>query len=50
MDPPHRFLALQEMKYHQTIDLYWHMKTLLGKVMTERNMAYNKILMQMEYL
>lgn len=40
----------KETKYHRTIDLYWHMKTLLGKVMTERNTTYSEILLQMEYL
>jgi hypothetical protein len=40
----------RETKYHRTIDLYWHVKTLLGKVMTERSTAFNEILLQMEYL
>lgn len=37
----------KEMKYHHTIDLYWHMKTLLKNVMTKRNMTYNGISLQM---
>jgi hypothetical protein len=40
----------RDMKYNRTIDLYWHMKTLLIKMLAERNIAHSEILMQMEYL
>jgi len=36
--------------YHRIVDLYWHVKNLLGKVMTKRSTAYIEIILQMEYL
>jgi hypothetical protein len=38
------------MKYYKTIDLYWHIKALLGKVITDRNIATNEVMLQLEYL
>jgi hypothetical protein len=40
----------REMKYHKTTNLYWHIKSLLGKMLTKRNGAHNEILTQMEYI
>jgi hypothetical protein len=40
----------RETKYHRTINLYWHVKTLSGKVITEKSTTFNEILLQMEYL
>ena len=31
----------RDTKYNKTIDLYWHMKTLLIKMLVERNIAHN---------
>jgi hypothetical protein len=46
IDPSHS----GETKHHITIDMYSHVKTMLGKVITERITTFNEILLQMEYL
>jgi hypothetical protein len=35
-------------QYYKTIDLYWHIKALMGKVMVERNEAHKEILLQID--
>jgi hypothetical protein len=43
-------LCSQETKYYCTIDLYWHIKALLGKVMADRNTGTNELSVQLKYL
>jgi hypothetical protein len=37
----------QRNKVSKIVDLYWHMKSLMGKVLVERNKAYNEIMLQL---
>lgn len=38
----------RETKYNKTVDLYWQMKTMMGKVLVEKNESYNEILIQLD--
>jgi hypothetical protein len=38
----------RESQYYKTIDLYWHMKTLMGKVLVEHNEAHQEILLHLD--
>lgn len=38
----------QDTKYYKLIDLYRHMKTLMGHALIERNQAHNEILLQLD--
>lgn len=38
----------RESQYFKTVDLYWHLKTLMGKVLVERNEAHQRILLQLD--
>lgn len=40
----------QKTNYYHTIDLYWHVKALLGKVMADRQAGNNEISLRLEYL
>jgi hypothetical protein len=40
----------QETKYYCTIDLYWHIKALMGKFMADMNTYTNEMSLQLEYL
>jgi len=34
--------------YSKTVDIYWIIKTLMGKVLVERNEAHRQILLQLD--
>lgn len=40
----------RDTKYNRTIDLYWHMKGLLGRALKDKQAAQNELYMQLEYI
>lgn len=37
----------QDIKYWKTVDLYWHIKTIVGKMMEDMDEAHKDILLQL---